>query len=367
VVDYVRVYDETEKETGLQEVGGFADVPPESYSELLKQAVGKAGMYRSGYKLLSTRGGTENPWDSGLPRFMPLVKELAERDAVPYLLKVIREGPDWEYKKYVGRSALAPHIVRCYAVLCLATSKDPNAFPILSGLLQNGKYLKDFDVSEEEQQRHDIRVYAAAGLGILGDANAVDALISTLRDKNPYVRLHSMGALAKIGDTRAIKPILEAAAYDEKLDDFSLDACMRKMTKINFEGDYSDERKESTFKDFPELGPLKRPEPVYKKVWIHWLKVGGKYAQQEFEKRYPEWKKIKQAYPGVRPSIEAEMLKGGVATLPFIIEKVKAGDTALIPAISELTERKVKETATPEEVLTWWNNNKQRWLIPFED
>jgi hypothetical protein len=336
----------------------FAGQSPESYSQLLKKAVSEAGRFREGYNLLFY-------YYSGVPEFSPFAEGLHEKAAVPYLLKVIREGPDWDDGKFVGRSTLAPHIARCYALLCLATSKDPNAFPILSDLLQNGKYLKDFGVSEEVRQKHDIRVYAAAGLGILADANAVNSLVATLRDKNPYVRQHSMFALAKIGDMRAIKPILEAAAKDTKLDDFALDACMRKMTKINFEGDYSRERKESTFKDFPELGPLKRPEPVYKKVWQHWLKVGGKYAQQEFEKRYPEWEKIKQAYPDVRPSIETEMLKGGVAALPFIIEKVKAGDTALISAISELTERKVKETATPEEVLTWWNSNKERWLIPF--
>jgi len=342
---------------------GLPDVSPESYSKLLKQAVSEAGSFRGGYELLSARGSRV-----GLPTFTPFVERLHERDVVPYLLKVIREGPDWDDGKFVGRSALAPHIARCYAVLCLATSKDPNAFPVLFDLLENGKYLKDFGVSEEERQKHDIRVYAAAGLGILADANGVNVLISTLRDKNPHVRLQSMFALAKIGDMRAIKPILEAAVKDTKLDDFAFDACMRKMTKINFEGDYSRERKESTFKDFPELGPLKRPEPVYKKVWIHWLNVGKERAKNHFDTHFQQWKTTKQAYPDRQPTIEhhkREMIKYGVAALPFLVETVQQGEAELIPMVSELTGRQVKETATREEILTWWNNNKQRWLIPF--
>jgi hypothetical protein len=99
---------------------GLPDVSPESYSKLLKQAVSEAGRFRGGYELLSARGSR-----IGLPTFTPFVERFHERDAVPYLLKVIREGPDWENEKFVGRSALAPHIARCYAVLCLATSKDP--------------------------------------------------------------------------------------------------------------------------------------------------------------------------------------------------------------------------------------------------
>jgi len=49
----------------------------------------------------------------------------------------------------------------------------------------------------------------------------------------------------------------------------------------------------------------------------------------------------------------------------MIIEKVKQGDTELIPVISRLTDGQVEENANISQCTAWWRDNKQKWLIPF--
>lgn len=53
-----------------------------------------------------------------------------------------------------------------------------------------------------------IRRYSARVLGELGDARAIDALIKNLRDGNKWVRRETSGALSKMGDP-ATTPLIE--------------------------------------------------------------------------------------------------------------------------------------------------------------
>jgi HEAT repeat protein len=45
-------------------------------------------------------------------------------------------------------------------------------------------------------------------MGALGDARGVDPLLNLLRDANPVVRMHTALALGKLGDRRAIRPLV---------------------------------------------------------------------------------------------------------------------------------------------------------------
>lgn len=63
-------------------------------------------------------------------------------------------------------------------------------------------------VKNEIEQEYDIRIYAAAGLGLLGNSKTFDVLVTALDDKNPKLRYESMLALAMMNDMRAIQPIL---------------------------------------------------------------------------------------------------------------------------------------------------------------
>ena len=60
------------------------------------------------------------------------------------------------------------------------------------------------------------------------------------------------------------------------------------------------------------------------------------------------------------------MQKVGIPALPLIIEKVNQGEKRLIPLFSRLVARQLPEDAAPQQVVTWWEKNKDRWTIPYE-
>jgi HEAT repeat protein len=62
----------------------------------------------------------------------------------------------------------------------------------------------------------DVRVFAAQALGKIGDKRAVEALMVSLKDKDPQVRSFAAQALGQIGDARATEP-LKAALKDKDL------------------------------------------------------------------------------------------------------------------------------------------------------
>ncbi|HUT28528.1 MAG TPA: HEAT repeat domain-containing protein [Sedimentisphaerales bacterium] len=340
--------------------------PNAHYSELLKEAVDKAGEYHGVHKLMTSH--MRRGRDCYVPRFDPLVEGLDDVDAVPFLLEVIYQGPPWEPSSRL-RDRLDAYVARSYALLSLAASGDRRAFGVLSDLLQNADDIADPNLPEVLKQKYDMRAYAAAAFGTLGDPNAVDLLLGTLDDPNPYVKEQTFWALAKIGEPRAIRPMLEQALADDEIRDRDFDSCMVIITKMDPEADYSRERREITYKEFPELGPFKG-EHKYGRFWQHWLTVGERRAREHFEDKYGKWKIEKKAHPhlkGIDDRDKKKMLKHGVATLPFMIEQVRQGETDLIPLISELVGGKIPVNATPQQCLEWWDNNKHKWTIPFDE
>lgn len=61
------------------------------------------------------------------------------------------------------------------------------------------------------------------------------------------------------------------------------------------------------------------------------------------------------------------MLEVGVGALPYIVERIGKGETDPIPAMSALTDGRVKQDATAGECVEWWNVHKQDWLIPWPE
>ena len=62
-----------------------------------------------------------------------------------------------------------------------------------------------------------IRKVAAGALGRLGDKRAVDPLIEALSDGMYLVRLSAAGALGRLGDKRAVDPLIKALSDDESV------------------------------------------------------------------------------------------------------------------------------------------------------
>jgi hypothetical protein len=335
----------------------------EPYSELLREAVAELCRGPDGYprrpELLPP--ARDLNWAQAPPRFRPSVEGLDDANAVPFLIKAVYEGLDWDANVPYGAPKFQ-RIARRYAVLSLAASGDLAAFDVLTDILHSDANSVNWDLAGESLALliEDMRLYGAAGLGILGEPNAVDHLLSMLGDDNRFLKHHCLWSLAKIGDLRAIKPMLDAALADKEIDGLTLHSCLQHMTKAEIESDYSNGG--IIYKDFPELGRLRAGTAQYKKLWQHWLKVRETWTEREFEKRYERWLK------GRGDSQDERRLRGvGITALPLIIEKVEQGEAALIPVVSRLVDQELPQVATQQECLTWWQKNKDRWLIPSEE
>ena len=348
----------------------------EWYSNLLKRAVYEASRFRGGFKLYGSWGRSKpHHGYPGSPSFRRFVEGLDEPNAVPFLINVLKNGPDWTDEKSLRlRGGIALHIARCYAALCLGASRDRRAFEPLVDTLENGEYLYHhkfaFSVAELETQHYDIRRYAAIGLGFLNDPNALQPLLRALEGGN----FHTIYALARTRDPRVIKPILKAAdgpSAGRSLWGLSLHEALKYATKAKFTiRHYPDDTVK--VREIPGLGVFRRPRGTqfYRYLWQYWVKEGPQYAKLEFEKYYPGLKRVQKERPDdpdAHASITRKMFGGGIAALPFAVEKVREGDLTLIPAISGLTNGELKKSATQKECLEWWEKNKEKWLMPFEE
>ena len=343
----------------------FSEEASQSYSNILKEAVQEAGRFRGGYQLLGTDMGMESR--AGLPIYRH-VKELEEIEAVPFLLNVIENGPDWSTDKESRRFIQDVYIARCYAILCLASTEDPRAYSILTDIVQNGINVSDSEINPTMTKKHDARAYAAFGLGVFGDPNSREVLVDELESESSQVRVQSFLALARLRDMRAIKPMMEKTSSDPAVDQFTFDAGMRAITQVSFakESFFNEGENAVQFNDFPELGKIQIDQEPLKKLWKHWYKIGPQWTKQQFKSKYDDWKETKNKHPqkgSVLNQKEQKLSQLGVAALPLLIEKIDAGDTELIVVVSKLTHGDVERTATKQEVLLWWQNNKDTWTV----
>ena len=374
-----------------------AEVTSVSYSEILKKIVFEAATAD-----ISGRPEVPGPRSRGyshriITDYYP-IEGLDGPDAVPFLIDVMINGPDWKDEKLLAtKGGIIPHIARCSAAINLGAHKDPRAFEPLLEMLKHGDFLEmKYKITYPDKNKYDIRIHAAAGLGYLRDSNAVEPLVMALQSSdNIYVRIAAAGALGYLGSPKATNPlllVLKNKQNDNTLREVCINSLARirdmrtlpviletaseigyglgvdeyliYMTRIKFELDYSRKDRAFTVKEFPELGKFDSPL----RVWKHWLNVGQDQAKNRFNEHFQQWKTTKQSHPDAKDMIAAyrrKMVKYGVAALPFLVEKIQQNETELIPLISELTGRQVKETATTEEIVNWWNSSKERWLIPF--
>ncbi|MBN1803650.1 MAG: hypothetical protein JW837_00225 [Sedimentisphaerales bacterium] len=125
--------------------------------------------------------------------------------------------------------------------------------------------------------------------------------------------------------------------------------------------------------DFNWLGwawaEITRITPTKNKHWEsieNWWKGGRKQARERFESLYQKWKDDKAN----GKSLDADKMKKsiqalGIETLPFLIDKVKQGDTEWVEVISKLTAGKLDKNAYIFQCIEWWEKDKENWLIPF--
>jgi hypothetical protein len=123
-----------------------------------------------------------------------------------------------------------------------------------------------------------------------------------------------------------------------------------------------------TWKTFDETDSPDAVSPdlrIMRKLYISWWKSRRGKCSEKFKELYNKWRETKNI-GNARLSEEIYMrLEGlGVESLPYIIEKIKSGDSELIPMISFLTRNEIPKTATPEDVIKWWAKDNKKWSLP---
>jgi hypothetical protein len=119
-----------------------------------------------------------------------------------YLIDSLREiGDRRAIDPLFGLLTIANEEVQVAALTALVQFGDARAFDGLVRLAQNAT-------------DHANRGSAIEGLGKLGDARGVDALLVVLRDQNAYLRADAAKSLGQIGDPRAQAGLTKAASQD---------------------------------------------------------------------------------------------------------------------------------------------------------
>ena len=169
---------------------------------------------------------------------------------------------------------------------------------------------------------------------------------STSYGPRSYQHLHK---IAKLG-TRVLPYLVEKA---NETGDMSLGLPVYIITRKTFERS-----------EWPEgkLGDSRTKVRLY----IAWWEKGRKLTPQQFVKRHLEWKNQKNQGNDNEAKRKLENIRAlGIAALPMIIDKVSLGQIELVPLLSALTSGKIDPNASIQQCLSWWEQNKKDWLIPF--
>lgn len=354
-------------------------VPSPSPYELLETAVKNSwegGIHRS-YSLLQT----------GVSSFRP-IQGLDNPEVVPFLNDFVVNGPNLPGEK---KLRLRSYVECCYATLCLGYIGDKRAFEPLVKVMQDEDYLADeFESSSDYDRRYPISGYTALALGYLGDTRAIEPLLIEM-EKHKSERTSSLiiTAIVMFRDIRTIKPII---TYTSSLKFYlsGINEYLEQLTGVRFRFGSSIALKED-IKYIPELEKMDLTD-VRKVVWQYWWKYRDEYAKQWFDQSYSIYKRRRENAPDeeARKKIGiGNMLRGGVAALPLLIETIEKGDESLIPVVAGKTKQynlsdtnkglpplaqaetdKVKRlppTATRAETLDWWVKNKDQWILKDND
>jgi hypothetical protein len=190
-------------------------------------------------------------------------------------------------------------------------------------------------------------------------------------DINSYLNNESFLEIKKMG-TLVIPLLISKIEAENKGDlDFAhasliLHGAMQRLTKVNLHILKNKNSGTYSIEDFPTLG--QRVELNLFEIWLYWWREGRKQTPQRFVTLYKDWTELKKQGKGEETKEKYQRIVDiGIIILPYLIEKIAQCDTALIPAVSKLTDGEVKIDAKSEECIEWWNKNKEKWYIPIED
>jgi predicted outer membrane repeat protein len=287
---------------------------------------------------------------------------LVTPEAVPYLIQVLREGPEWtDDELRSGSEKSTRYFARCYAALCLGLSKDPRAFDPLLDVLLDTRIAPFISPHPVRKNRYDLRDFAAFALGDLGDCRAIEPLLAALRNDHFPLSIYS---LLKLDAFSTVPSIIEVAV-EHNLLSTTVHSSLMYALKVHFTLTHSHEDETWTVEEFPGLVGNSVSE-ICAKLWLHWLDAGDQYAREWFDAYYSEWDTAVREQPDNRSYQNAllnKMLTGGMAVIPYIIDKMKQGDERLVEALTRLIRCWRVEGCTAAQWLQWWTDNRQQWQV----
>jgi hypothetical protein len=180
--------------------------------------------------------------------------------------------------------------------------------------------------------------------------------MSDLYENEPFREIVALGVTA-------IPHIVE-----KQKEDHSLGQALQQITKwkchIVREGKSPNEWV-WTVEEFPNMR-LQSGPPDARVLWLRWWNEGRKQTGLWHQSIWQEWRDLKkQGKEQAAKDKYQRLIDLGIAALPVIMEKVAAGDRELVPLVSQLTTAKVDPNASIEQCVSWWEQNKEQWLIPF--
>jgi len=105
--------------------------------------------------------------------------------------------------------------------------------------------------------------------------------------------------------------------------------------------------------------------PDARLLWLRWWQERGKRTPVWFHQRYREWQRLEREGKQDEANQQYQLIvELGLEALPLMVDTMKKGSSDLVPALSRLTNRAVKEDAKPAECVQWWNDNKDKWTLP---
>jgi hypothetical protein len=175
-------------------------------------------------------------------------------------------------------------------------------------------------------------------------------------------------------------PLIQHASNVGRLD-FRMHHCLEDFIHSRFPYGFGSKNGTREFPDFPELGDL----PVDKAIvafWQHWSRKGGEFAREHAAKAYAEWKRRSKEEGNnfsdvAKNRLFAEMTRGGIASLPYIMERIEQGDGSLIPYVPQLVRPvrgkqpekgpgpALSGKATRSQCIAWWRDNHSKYEMSF--
>ncbi|MGI6459702.1 MAG: hypothetical protein ACOX5J_06340 [Candidatus Hydrogenedentales bacterium] len=121
-----------------------------------------------------------------------------------------------------------------------------------------------------------------------------------------------------------------------------------------------------TVEEFPdERKTSGGPRLDYTRLFERWWVEFRPQVPQRFAALYKEYNSLKDQGKKEEAEQKFQRIKDlGIDVLPLLIDKIQQGDTSLIPALAYLTDKKVPESASPSECVSWWAANKAKFTLP---